>query len=57
MDLALFDLDHTLIPADSGLLFARFLAERGALDPGFEEEYLVYCRRYVEGKLAIAPTV
>ena len=55
MDLALFDLDHTLIPFDSGLALRRASwSERGALDAGFEEEYLAYCRRYVEGTLDIA---
>jgi len=49
MDLALFDLDHTLIPFDSGSLFTRFLAERGALPPTFEAEYLEHCRRYAAG--------
>jgi HAD superfamily hydrolase (TIGR01490 family) len=49
--LALFDLDHTLIPFDSGGRFMRFLAARGALDPGFEDGYLAHCRRYVEGSV------
>jgi HAD superfamily hydrolase (TIGR01490 family) len=49
--LALFDLDHTLIPFDSGALFARFLVERGALDDSFEPQYLAYCRRYAEGSV------
>jgi HAD superfamily hydrolase (TIGR01490 family) len=47
--LALFDLDHTLIPFDSGSLFTRFLAERGAVDAAFQEGYLAHCRRYAEG--------
>lgn len=49
MLLALFDLDHTLIPFDSGSVFTRFLAGQGALPPGFEAEYLAYCERYAEG--------
>jgi HAD superfamily hydrolase (TIGR01490 family) len=49
MDIALFDLDHTLIPFDSGSVFTRHLAGRGALPPGFEAQYLAYCRRYAEG--------
>jgi HAD superfamily hydrolase (TIGR01490 family) len=49
MQIALFDLDHTLIPFDSGSVFTRHLAARGALDAGFEAEYLEYCRRYVAG--------
>lgn len=49
MLLALFDLDHTLIPFDSGSVFTRFLAEQGALPPGFADEYLAYCHRYAAG--------
>ncbi len=51
MQLALFDLDHTLIPFDSGNAFARFLIERGVLDAAFETQYLVYCREYAAGTL------
>jgi len=51
MELALFDLDHTLIPYDSGSLFTRFMAGRGALDDGFEAQYLVHCQRYAEGRV------
>ena len=49
MRIALFDLDHTLIPFDSGSMFTRHLASLGALDDGFEEKYLDYCRRYADG--------
>ena len=49
MDIALFDLDHTLIPFDSGSVFTRHLAARGALPADFEAQYLDYCRRYAEG--------
>jgi HAD superfamily hydrolase (TIGR01490 family) len=49
MQIALFDLDHTLIPFDSGSMFARHLASLGALDDGFEAQYLDYCRRYADG--------
>ena len=51
MQIALFDLDHTLIPFDSGSLFTRHLASLGALDGGFEAQYLDYCRRYADGTL------
>jgi len=51
MQLALFDLDHTLIPFDSGSVFTRFLASRGALPPSFEAEYLDYCHQYAAGVL------
>jgi HAD superfamily hydrolase (TIGR01490 family) len=51
---ALFDLDHTLIPFDSGNAFARFLIERGVLDAAFERGYLAYCREYAAGTLDMA---
>lgn len=51
MDIALFDLDHTLIPFDSGSVFTRHLAERGALPPEFEAQYLAYCQRYAAGSV------
>lgn len=53
MDLALFDLDHTLIPFDSGMAWTRFLTERGVLPPGAPDEYLAYCHQYVAGTLDI----
>jgi len=53
MKLALFDLDHTLIPFDSGMAWTRFLVERGALPADAEETYLGYCRQYVAGTLDI----
>ena len=49
MQIALFDLDHTLIPFDSGSMFTQHLAALGALDDGFEAQYLDYCRRYADG--------
>jgi len=53
MKLALFDLDHTLIPFDSGMAWTHFLVERGVLPPAAEETYLAYCRQYVAGTLDI----
>ena len=53
MNLALFDLDHTLIPFDSGMAWTHFLVERGALPADAEETYLGYCRQYVAGTLDI----
>jgi HAD superfamily hydrolase (TIGR01490 family) len=53
MNLALFDLDHTLIPFDSGMAWTRHLVRVGALDPGAEARYLDFCRRYVAGTLDI----
>jgi len=49
LEIALFDLDHTLIPFDSGSMFTRHLASLGALDDGFEAQYLDFCRRYADG--------
>jgi len=53
MNLALFDLDHTLIPFDSGMAWTHFLVERGLLPADAEETYLGYCRQYVAGTLDI----
>lgn len=53
MNLALFDLDHTLIPFDSGMAWTRFLVEQGVLPAQAEETYLGYCRQYVAGTLDI----
>lgn len=53
MNLALFDLDHTLIPFDSGMAWTRFLIARGALPPEAESHYLGYCHQYVAGTLDI----
>jgi len=53
MRLALFDLDHTLIPFDSGMAWTRFLVERGVLEPGADEIYLEHCRQYAAGALGI----
>ena len=53
MNLALFDLDHTLIPFDSGMAWTHFLVERGVLPAEAEETYLGYCRQYVAGTLDI----
>ena len=53
MKLALFDLDHTLIPFDSGMAWTRFLVRAGALEPDAEARYLEYCRQYVAGTLDI----
>lgn len=53
MRLALFDLDHTLIPFDSGMAWTRFLVSRGALPPEAPDVYLDYCHQYVAGTLDI----
>jgi HAD superfamily hydrolase (TIGR01490 family) len=49
MRLALFDLDHTLIPHDSGMAWLRFLIGRGHLPEHTEPDYLGACQRYVDG--------
>ncbi len=53
MNLALFDLDHTLIPFDSGMAWTHFLIERGVLPPHAEAQYLDFCHQYVAGTLDI----
>jgi HAD superfamily hydrolase (TIGR01490 family) len=53
MNLALFDLDHTLIPFDSGMAWTRFLVREGALDAAAEARYLDFCHQYVAGTLDI----
>lgn len=51
--LALFDLDHTLIPFDSGMAWTQFLVARGVLSPEAEATYLDFCHQYVAGTLDI----
>ena len=51
--LALFDLDHTLIPFDSGMAWTQFLVERGRLPAEAEATYLAFCHQYVAGTLDI----
>ena len=51
--LALFDLDFTLIPSDSGLRWARFLVGEGVLPPGTDDAYLDTCHDYVAGRIGI----
>ncbi|MEF7612967.1 HAD family phosphatase [Aquincola sp. MAHUQ-54] len=53
MRLALFDLDLTLIPFDSGMAWTRFLAAEGALPADAESAYLALCHRYVASELDI----
>jgi HAD superfamily hydrolase (TIGR01490 family) len=53
MRLALFDLDHTLIPFDSGMAWTRFLVAAGALPAEAEVRYLDFCHQYVAGTLDI----
>lgn len=53
MNLALFDLDHTLIPFDSGMAWMAFAASRGLLPATAQADYLTSCRQYVAGALDI----
>jgi HAD superfamily hydrolase (TIGR01490 family) len=53
MRLALFDLDHTLIPFDSGMAWTRHLIREGALDHAAEARYLGFCQQYVACTLDI----
>ena len=51
--LALFDLDLTLIPFDSGMAWTQFLIGRGILPADAEGRYLAYCHEYIAGTLDI----
>ncbi|WP_298236156.1 HAD family phosphatase [uncultured Azohydromonas sp.] len=51
--LALFDLDFTLIPFDSGREWLLFLVERGVLDAAAERRYLEACRSYLSGRAGL----
>ncbi|MFM9914480.1 MAG: HAD family hydrolase [Rhizobacter sp.] len=53
MNLALFDLDHTLIPFDSGMAWTQFLIAKGVLPSRAADTYLGYCHAYVAGTLDI----
>ncbi len=53
MKLALFDLDHTLIPFDSGMAWTQFLVAHGVLPATAADTYLGYCHAYVAGTLDI----
>lgn len=52
--LALFDLDHTLLPIDSDFEWGRFLVRIGVLDPAIhEQENKRFYRQYQDGTLDI----
>jgi HAD superfamily hydrolase (TIGR01490 family) len=53
MKLALFDLDHALLPFDSGMAWTRFLVGERAMPAQAEADYLDHCRQYVAGTLDI----
>jgi phosphoserine phosphatase len=50
MQLALFDLDHTLIPFDSGMAWTEWLAAQGVLPADAPQRHLNLCREYVAGR-------
>ncbi len=50
MQLALFDLDHTLIPFDSGMAWTEWLAAQGVLPDDAPQRHLDLCREYVAGR-------
>ena len=49
MRLALFDLDHTLIPFDSGMAFTGWLAAQGVLPADAPAALLAACQKHVDG--------
>jgi HAD superfamily hydrolase (TIGR01490 family) len=49
MQLALFDLDHTLLSGDSDVLWCDFLIDQGLLDAGFRERSAEIAARYTAG--------
>src|SRR3569832_420970 len=52
MNLALFDLDHTLLPLDSDYEWGQFLARIGAVDPiAFAERNAEFYAQYQAGTL------
>ena len=52
MELALFDLDHTLIPFDSGYSWLTWLKDAGRLDEAdYVPQSLGFARAYHEGQL------
>ena len=54
MNLALFDLDHTLLPIDSDYEWSRFLVSAGKVDPDhFASENERFYREYQAGTLDI----
>lgn len=49
MQLALFDLDHTLLSGDSDVLWCDFLIDAGLLDASFRERSAEMAARYTAG--------
>lgn len=53
MRLVLFDMDHTLVPCDSGTLWAEYLQEKGLLSAEKAQERLQFLRDYQQGTLDV----
>jgi len=51
--IALFDLDHTLIPFDSSAIWLDYLIRSGVEDAETTTAYLDLCRHYVEGRAGV----
>lgn len=54
MDLALFDLDETLISDDSSGLWIRWLADKGLAPPELAEQEQYLIKQYYQGQLSMA---
>lgn len=48
--LALFDLDHTLVPFDTGMAWTRWWAAQGITPPDHPARYLAVCQGLVDGR-------
>ena len=53
MNLAIFDLDNTLIAGDSDAEWPLFLTKRGLLPPEHSQQSEVYYQQYLAGTLDI----
>ena len=53
MQLALFDLDHTLLNCDSDYEWTRFLVDKGVLDAQFQVQNELFYTQYKVGTLDI----
>lgn len=53
MKLVLFDMDHTLVPADTGTLWSKFLFERGLLSAEKAQERASFLTAYQNGTLVV----
>lgn len=53
MKLALFDLDHTLLPFDSGMAWTQHAIAQGLLGPAYADDYLAACKHHVAGTVDV----